>query len=367
MASRDFYEVLGVPDSATAAEIKKAYRKLAKQYHPDANPNNATAVERFKEISEAHTVLSDPAKRKQYDQMRRLGAFTGGAQRRPRGPGPSSGGAGPGPDEMDGAEFDLGNLGGLGDIFSSIFGRNRREEGHPDMEAVVEVPFRVAALGGSIPVTLPVTETCRVCGGSGAAPGAKISTCPECNGRGSVTFGQGSFAVSRPCPRCRGKGKIPSMVCGNCHGAGEVRMERNVMIPVPPGTESGSKVRLSNQGTSNRPGDPPGDLLVTFQVQPDRFFRRDGIDLICEVPINLAQAVLGTRLRVRTLEGKKVLLKIPPGTQPGRKFRIKGLGLEKGGRHGDQLVTVQVALPAKLTPEQEEEFKKFADLAELPH
>jgi molecular chaperone DnaJ len=182
-----------------------------------------------------------------------------------------------------------------------------------------------------------------------------------------VTFGQGGFAVSRPCPRCRGKGKIPSQVCGNCQGAGEVRIDRNVMITVPPGTESGAKVRLSGQGTSSRPGEAPGDLVVTFQVQADRFFRREGIDLVCEVPINLAQAVLGTRLRVRTLEGKKVLLRIPAGTQPGRRFRIKGLGLEKGGRRGDQLVTVSVELPGKLSPEQEEAFKKFADQAELAH
>jgi molecular chaperone DnaJ len=369
MASRDFYQVLGISESASPEEIKKVYRKLAKQYHPDANPNNPSAVERFKEISEAHAVLSDPEQRKKYDQMRKLGAFTGAGPRRPRSApgGPGAPGAGFDTDGMEGAEFDLGNLGGLGDIFSSIFGRGRRDEGRQDMEAVVEVPFRVAALGGKVPVTMPVTESCKVCGGSGAAPGAKISTCTECNGRGSVTFGQGGYAVSRPCPRCRGKGKVPSVPCPNCHGAGEVRLDRNVMITVPPGTESGGKVRLSGQGTSSRPGEAPGDLVITFQVQPDRFFHREGIDLVCEVPINLAQAVLGTRLRVRTLDGKKVLLKIPPGTQPGRKFRIKGLGLEKGGRKGDQLVTVQVELPSKLTPEQEEAFVKFAEGAELAH
>lgn len=369
MASRDFYQVLGIPDSASADDIKKVYRKLAKQYHPDANPNNPSAVERFKEISEAHTTLSDPEQRKKYDQMRRLGAFTSSAPRRPRGPGPGQAGGGPGfeTDGGDGAEFDLGNLGGLGDIFSSIFGRTRRDEGRPEIETVVEVPFRIAALGGKVSVRIPVTETCRVCGGSGAAPGAKVTTCVECNGRGAVTFGQGNYAVSRPCPRCRGKGKVPSMVCGNCQGAGEVRLERNISITVPAGTVSGGRVRLAGQGTSNRPGEPPGDLVVTFQVQPDRFFHRDGIDLICEVPINLAQAVLGTRLRVRTLDGKKVLLKIPAGTQPGRKFRIKGLGLEKGGRKGDQLVTVQVQLPEKLTPEQEEAFARFAEGAELAH
>ncbi|HWA57579.1 MAG TPA: J domain-containing protein [Gemmatimonadales bacterium] len=362
--ARDFYQVLGVPDTATPDEIKKAYRRLAKQYHPDANPNNAQAAERFKEISEAHGVLSDADKRKQYDQMRRLGAFdTAGGFRR--------GGAGSRPGGAAGAgrsepEFDFSDFGsfGLGDIFSSIFGKGRREDtapAAPEIETVVEIPFRVAALGGKVPVRLPVNETCATCSGSGAAPGAKISTCPECNGRGTVTFGQGGFAVNRPCPQCRGKGKVPSTPCPTCGGAGEVRSEREVLITVAPGTESGAKVRLRGQGKGGAPGAPTEDLVVTFQVQPDRFFKRDGLDVICEVPINLAQAVFGTRLRVRTLDGKKVVLKVPAGTQPGRKFRVKGLGIEKGGKKGDQLVQVQVQVPEKLTPEQEELLRKFAE------
>jgi molecular chaperone DnaJ len=375
VAAKDFYQVLGISDSASQDEIKKAYRKLAKQYHPDANPNNAGAAERFKEISEAHSTLSDPEKRKQYDQMRRYGAFDG-MPRRPsgagagarRGGGPAGMG-GMGPEDAQG--FDFGDLGGLGDIFSSMFGRGRRggvEEPDGDtLEAVVEVPFRVAMLGGKIPVTLPVTETCPTCKGSGGAPGATFSTCPECQGQGTISFGQGSFAVSRPCPQCRGRGKIPSEKCPTCRGAGEVRTERRIVITVPPGTETGSRILLRGQGQPSRPGGPPGDLVITFQVQPDRFFRREGLDIVADVPINLAQAVLGSRIRVRTLDGKKVLLRIPPGTQPGRKFRIKGQGIEMNGRRGDQLVGVQVTVPDKLTPEQEELMKKFAESAGLPH
>jgi molecular chaperone DnaJ len=371
VAAKDFYQVLGVSDSARQDEIKKAYRRLAKQYHPDANPNNASAAERFKEISEAHTTLSDPEKRKQYDQMRRYGAFDG-MPRRPAGAGAGRG-AGAGPDVGDfGAQgFDFGEMGGLGDIFSSIFGRGRREEsrdgGGETLEAVLEVPFRVAMLGGKIPVTLPMTDTCPTCKGSGGAPGATWSTCPECEGRGNISFGQGSFAVNRPCPQCRGRGKIPSQKCPTCNGAGEVRTERRVVITVPPGTDTGERVLLRGQGQPSRPGGPPGDLVITFQVQPDRFFRREGLDIHADVPINLAQAALGTRIRVRTLDGKKVLLRIPPGTQPGRKFRIKGQGLEKNGRRGDQLVGVQVTVPETLNPEQQELMKKFADSAGLKY
>jgi molecular chaperone DnaJ len=367
VAAKDFYQVLGVPDSASPEDIKKAYRRLAKQYHPDANPNNPKAAERFKEVSEAHSTLSDPEKRKQYDQMRRFGAFDG-MPRRPQGArGARAGGRDMG--DMGAQGFEFGDLGGLGDIFSSIFGRGRPEEGArgDTLEAVVEVPFRVAMLGGKVPVTLPITEACPTCSGSGGAPGATWSTCPECHGRGTISFGQGSFAVNRPCPQCRGRGRIPSQPCPTCRGAGEVRAERRVTITVPPATETGDRVMLRGQGQGNGQGTPPGDLVVTFQVQPDRFFRREGLDIVADVPINLAQAALGTRIRVRTLDGKKVLLRIPPGTQPGRRFRIKGQGLEKNGRRGDQLVGIQVTVPDELTPEQQELMKKFADSAGLKY
>lgn len=365
MAQRDFYQVLGVPDSASVAEIKKSYRRLAKQYHPDANPNNPAAAERFKEISEAHSVLSDANKRKQYDQMRRYGAFEG---RRPAGASPGARGGAPGAASGGYENFEFGDLGGLGDIFSSIFGRGRKEEPEAaHLEAHVEVPFRVAMLGGKVPVTLPVTEPCPQCKGSGAAPGAKVSQCGECKGRGTISFGQGGFAVNRPCPACRGRGSIPSERCPTCGGAGEQRVERRVMITVPPLTESGARVRLKGQGQPAKAGGPAGDLDVVFSVEPDRFFHRDGLDLACEVPINLAQALLGTRLRVRTLDGKKIVLKVPPGTQPGRKFRIKGQGLEKGGRTGDQIVAVRVELPERLTPEQEALARQLAEAAGLKY
>lgn len=366
--AKDFYQVLGVTDSASQGDIKKAYRRLAKQHHPDANPNNPQAAERFKEISEAHSVLSDAEKRKQYDQMRRLGAFEGGPRRSRTAAGARPGGGPAGGNGGNAEGFDFGDFGGLGDIFSSIFGRGAQqaEPRGSTLEATVEVPFRVAALGGKITVTLPVTEACRTCTGSGGAPGATWSTCPECNGRGTISFGQGGFAVNRPCPQCRGRGRIPSQPCPTCGGAGDVRTEKRIAITVPPATETGSRIRLRGQGEGTA-GGPHGDLIITFQVLPDRFFHREGLDILCEVPLNVAQATLGTRLRVRTLDGKKVMLRIPPGTQPGRKFRIKGLGLEKNGRKGDQLVVAQISLPGELTEEQQELMKKFAESANMPY
>ena len=361
MASKDFYQLLGVTEKATPEEIKKAYRRLAKKYHPDANPNNAQASEMFKQISEAHGVLSDSEKRKKYDMMRRLGAFDPMARRSaPQGAGGRGGGE----------TFDFGDFGsmGLGDIFSSIFGRGRKDEPKGDtVEATLEIPFRTAALGGKVPISLSMNDTCATCSGNGAAPGATLSQCPECNGRGTISLGQGGFAVNRPSPMCRGRGKGPSENCPTCGGAGETRSEKRVMITVPPATETGLKIRLKGQGERGGGGKPAGDLLVTFQVQADSFFRRDGLDLICDVTINLAQAAFGTRLRVKTLDGQKVLLKIPPGTQPGRKFRIKGQGIAKGERRGDMLVTVQVTVPEQLSPEQAELLKKFAEAAGMAH
>src|SRR5205809_3947744 len=356
-ASKDYYQVLGVAETATVDEIKKAFRRLAKQYHPDRNPNNAQASERFKEINEAHDVLSDPDKRKRYDQVRRYGAYAGAGR------GGGAGAQGSGAVEFD--LSDLGSFGGLGDLFSSIFGRRGAEGGgrlddEDEIETTVTIPFRVAALGGKVPVTLPMAEVCPTCSGSGAAPGATLSTCPECRGRGVISFGQGGFAVNRPCPVCRGKGRVPSERCRTCGGSGEVRVEKRLMITMPPGTEEGTRLRLKGQGTKGR-----GDVVVVIQVEPDRFFRREGLDIICTVPINLAQAMLGTKIKVKTLDGRRVMLRVPPGTQHGQRFRLTGQGIEKNCRRGDQYVEVKVEIPERLTPEQEAAARAFAEKAGL--
>lgn len=354
-AAKDYYKILGVGDKATDDEIKKSYRKLAKQYHPDANPDNATAGERFKEISEAYAVLSDAEQRKKYDMMRRLGAFGGGAG----GYSTKRGGATSGVEDFDFSG--LSGFGGLGDLFSSIFGKGKRPSVAEPIESTVEIPFRTAVLGGKVPITVTVSEACPACGGSGAAPGATIEMCDECKGRGTVMFGQGGFAVTRPCPACRGKGKVASKGCPRCGADGEVTVTKKLLVTVPPGTDSGHRVRLKGQGQRSGTGAPAGDLVVTFQVKPDRFFSRDGLDVHCEIPINFAQAAIGTKIRVRTVHGRRVVLNIPAGTQPGRKFRIKGQGVEKNGEKGDQFVEVDVAIPEELTADQEALLKKFAD------
>jgi molecular chaperone DnaJ len=378
--TKDFYAVLGVSASATQDEIKKQYRKLAKRYHPDANANDPKAAERFKEVSEAYTVLGDKEKRKQYDEMRRLGAFGGypggaspfGAGRRPGGarrgaPGGAPGGAGSPGGSFRFEDFDVGGLGGLGDLFSSMFGNGARTGGRPtgpergqSVEATLEVPFRTAALGGKVPIELEVTEQCPTCHGTGAAPGATFSTCPECNGRGVVSIGQGGFAVTRTCPVCLGRGRVPSQPCPTCHGVGEVRSRKKLLISVPPGSDTGSKVRLRGQGGRGADGGQPGDLVITFQVQPDHFFRREGLDVVATVPLNIAQATLGSRISVKTLEGKKVAIRIPAGTPSGKRFRVRGQGIEKDGQRGDMLVEVTIKVPDKLTDDQEKMMRDFA-------
>ncbi len=376
--SKDYYSVLGVAPSATQDEIKKSYRKLAKKHHPDANANDPKAAERFKEIAEAYNVLGDAEKRKQYDEMRRLGAYGGFAEsggshtRRERGgfgaqPGP--GGAG----QVRFEDLDVGGIGGLGDLFGSIFGggrggtRQRGPERGQSVETILEVPFRVAANGGKVPVDIEVSEPCGTCGGSGAAPGATIATCSECGGRGSISFGQGGFAVQRPCPMCLGRGQIPSERCHTCGGSGDIRATKKVLITVPQGTDTGSKIRLRGQGGRGMNGGPPGDLVITFQVAADRFFRRDGLDIIAEVPLNIAQATLGSKIVVRGLDSKKLTIRIPAGTPSGKRFRVAGHGVTKGEKTGDLIVEVSIVVPEKLTEDQEKLMKEFAEAGGLKY
>ena len=357
-AAKDYYQILGVPEGASEADIKKAYRGLAKQYHPDKNPGDNAAAERFKGIGEAYGVLSDAEQRKRYDTMRKYGAFGDGLR------GFGRGQQQPGPGGVKFEDVDFGGFpgfGGLGDLFSSIFGRGKKGAAAEPIEVTVEVPFRDAVLGGKVPVTIPVTEACSSCRGTGAAPGATVNTCQECKGSGTVTFGQGGFAVTRPCPACRGRGKVPSQNCGTCAGQGEVATNKRLMITVPAGADSGQRVRLKGQGQGNPDGASAGDLLVTFQVAPDRFFSRKGSNIYCTIPVNVAQAMLGTKIKVRTVEGLHVVLKVPAGTQPGRKFRIRGQGVEKNSKRGDQIVEIAVTVPEELTAEQEAALKQFAD------
>jgi molecular chaperone DnaJ len=374
--TKDYYSVLGVSSTATQDEIKKAYRKLAKQYHPDANASDPKAADKFKEISEAYNVLGNAEKRKQYDEMRRLGAFDGFASARGAGYG-SPGGyrSGPGAGNFDFQNIDIGGLGGLGELFSSIFGqagrtgagRRRAPEQGQSVETQLEVPFRTAVLGGKVPVTLEVNEECNTCRGSGAAPGASMKVCPECSGRGVVSFGQGGFAVNRPCPTCLGRGQVPSTPCPTCRGSGEVRTRKKVMITVPPGTDTGTKVRLKGQGGKGANGGAPGDLIVSFTVAPDRFYRREGLDLVGTVPLNIAQATLGSKISVRTIDDKKVAIKIPPGTPSGKRFRVRGQGITKGDQRGDLIIEVTINVPEKLTEEQEKMMKEFAEAGGLKY
>jgi len=235
------------------------------------------------------------------------------------------------------------------------------------VEYVVEIPFLTAARGGKISVNVAITEDCATCGGGGAKPGTELKRCEECNGTGNVSFGQGGFAVKRPCPACFGRGKLPETPCASCQGRGAVRQQRKISINVRPGVETGSKVRLSGQGERGRGGGPPGDLIISYKVKPHRFFKRDGLDVHVSVPINIVQATLGSKIRVKTISGKKVVLSIPKGTQSGTKFRIRGQGIEKGERVGDQYVEVVVSVPEELSEDERRAMEEFAEASGLKH
>ncbi len=302
-------------------------------------------------------MLSDSEKRKKYDRMRK---FTFEDFARPPGP------------EGEPRGFSFDDLGGIGDIFSSIFdfGRGRKRQAATrgrDVDFSVEVPFRTAVRGGQITVEVPVTEECATCDGSGARPGTNTTRCPECGGSGQKSFGQGGFAIKRPCPACYGRGEIATDPCSSCQGTGQVTTRRRVNLRVPAGVETGSRVRMSGMGERGPGGGPPGDLIIKFEVKPDKFFRRRGMDVYCTVPINIAQATLGSKLRVRTVDGKRVVLRIPPGTSSGTKFRLAKMGVEKDGRVGDQFVEVKVVVPDKLKERGQELIRELAEVENIKY
>jgi molecular chaperone DnaJ len=368
---KDFYNILGVSDNATDDQIKKAYRKLAIKYHPDKNRGDKQAEERFKEVSEANDTLSDKNKRAQYDQIRKYGGGFGGFQQ-----GRPGGGFGAGQQGFDFNDLSsiFGNSGGFGsfaDIFSSIFGDNiggfgtsagetRAPSKGDDLFSDISVPFGTAARGGKIHVRLNLTENCDVCRGQGIKPGGKQTKCPDCDGRGMITFMQGNFAVSRPCPRCFGRGVIKGDQCDKCNGAGTTAKRREIAVNIPPGSESGRKIRLKGLGNPGKKSGPNGDLYLRLEIKGDHFFWREGINIFCNIVLNLDQAIEGTRIRVRTINGKKAELKIPPKTKAGSKLRLKGLGLAQKGAKGDQIVVIDIKKPTNMSDNQKELYNELA-------
>jgi molecular chaperone DnaJ len=355
---KDFYAVLGVPKDASAADIKKAYRRLAQKYHPDANPGDRAAEERFKEIGRAYGVLSDVKKRAEYDEARRLvgsGAFPGGF-----------GGGFPG--GFGGNRVRVEDLGGLGDLFGNLFGGGRGQQTARrgrDVDSEVTLGFEEAVRGATIPLQLTGPAPCHVCNGSGAKPGTLPRPCPTCGGRGTITRDQGLFGLSSPCPTCQGRGTVIDDPCPNCGGRGSEVRTRELKVRIPSGVSDGATIRLKGQGEPGQAGAPAGDLIVKVHVTPHPVFGRRGQDLTVTVPVTFAEAALGTELKVPTLDGP-VTLKVPAGTQNGRTFRVRGRGVPGAARRltGDLLVTVEVAVPEKLSRKERELLREFASLSD---
>ncbi|HVF06488.1 MAG TPA: molecular chaperone DnaJ [Frankiaceae bacterium] len=327
---KDYYAALGVPKDATAADIKKAYRQLARDLHPDKNKGDRQAEERFKEVSEAYAVLSDPAKRAEYDEQRTL--FGGGFRGR----------------NGTGFAGNFGDIfgGGLGDIFGGMFGggRARGPRRGADVETEVTLDFAEAVRGVTVPLRLSSPHACRTCNGSGAAPGTVPRACATCNGIGSVSVNQGPFSISQPCRDCRGNGRIVDTPCADCRGTGSTSRERTLTVRIPAGVQDGQRIRLAGRGSPGDGGGPAGDLYVVVHVTPHRVFGRRGDHLTVTVPVTFAEAVLGADISVPTLDGP-VRLRVPEGTPSGKTFRVRG----RGAREGDLLVTVEVAVPKNLS------------------
>ena len=355
---RDYYEVLGVSRGASEDEIKKAYKKMARKYHPDLNPGDKTAEEKFKEVNEAYEVLSDADKKARYDQYGHAGVD----------PNFGAGGFGGG---FDGS-FDFGDL---GDIFGSFFGGgfgggwrtnpNAPQRGE-SIRMSIAISFEEAAFGCEKAVTVERYETCDTCHGNGCAPGTSPEVCPDCHGTGTVQVRRqtpmGVFATSSPCPKCGGKGRIIHQPCKDCRGSGMVRKKKTIQASIPAGIDNGQTISIRGQGNAGKNGGPAGDLLITFTVRPHELFRREGTSVLCEAPITFTQAGLGAELEIPTIDGK-VKYTLPEGAQSGTTFRLKGKGIPSinGRGRGDQYVTVYIETPKNLNKEQKEALKKFAE------
>jgi len=351
MAKQDYYELLGVDRGADEATLKKAYRKLAMQYHPDRNPDDKAAEAKFKEVSEAYDVLKDAEKRAAYDRFGHAAFEQGGAG----GPGGAGGG-----------------FSDFGDIFEEFFGdafggrgRGRRRSGPQrgdDLRYNLEINLEDAFNGRSEEVTIPSSEPCGTCGGTGAEPGTKPEVCDMCNGAGKVRASQGFFMVERTCPKCGGQGHIIKNPCKTCNGSGSISKQKTLSVKIPKGVEDGTRIRLSGEGEAGPRGGPSGDLYIFISVRPHPIFKRDGDLLFCQVPIEMAKAVLGGELEVPTIDGKRARLKIPEGTQTGKQFRLKGKGMPElnGGYVGDMIIEAIVETPVKLNKRQRELMEEFA-------
>lgn len=346
MSKRDYYETLGVEKNASEAEIKKAFKRLAMKYHPDRNPDNKEAEDKFKEAKEAYDILGDAQKRSAYDQFGHAGVD------------PSAGMGGGGFGGAGGASFsDI-----FGDVFGDIFGGGRARGGGgahgyrgDDLQYNLELSLEDAVRGTTVDVRIPTHVACDECGGSGAKKGTSPSTCPTCGGVGQVRMQQGFFSLQQTCPRCHGSGKIVTDPCTKCHGQGRLQKHKTLSVKIPAGVDSGDRIRLSGEGEAGEMGGPPGDLYVQIGVRPHAIFERDGQDLFCEVPINMVTAALGGEMEVPTLDGR-VKLKIPPETQSGKQFRLRGKGVRsvRGGQIGDLMCKVHVETPVNLTKRQKE-------------
>jgi len=351
VSKRDYYEILSVERTATDGEIKSAYRKLALKYHPDRNPGDKQAEERFKECAEAYAVLADSEKRAAYDRFGHAGVAS------------AAGAGGFDPSVFTGFE-DI--LGGLGDIFGfgDLFGGGRRRGGPQrgrDLRYDLEISFEESSQGAETSIQIPREENCDSCKGSGAAPGTQPTICNMCRGQGQVRTQQGFFTVARTCPQCRGNGKTISKPCTTCRGAGRVAKERKITVKIPAGIATGQQLRLQGEGEAGFAGGPPGSLYVVIQVQEHEFFRRDGMNLFCEVPVNFTTVVMGGEIEVPTLDGIETV-KVPEGTQTGTTLRLRGKGMPdvNGRGRGDIFATVQVRTPKKLNKEQRQAIEQLS-------